>query len=243
MLELQHISWTAPGGSQVVRDVSFSVPEGKLTVITGPNGGGKTTLAKLIAGIETPDSGKNTPGRPGHHPPWTSPSGLGLGSASPFSSLCGLRALPSAACWSWPPASPLPASGVCEMLGRVGLCGREYLDREVDATLSGGEMKRIEIATVLARHTKLSLFDEPEAGIDLWSFTNLIDVFQSLRGKLNGTLLIISHQERILQIADEIVIISGGQLQEKGPAGDILPKLMEGSASCGGCVKREAVFS
>ena len=138
---------------------------------------------------------------------------------------------------------PLPASGVCEMLGRVGLCGREYLDREVDATLSGGEMKRIEIATVLARHTKLSLFDEPEAGIDLWSFTNLIDVFQSLRGKLNGTLLIISHQERILQIADEIVIISGGQLQEKGPAGDILPKLMEGSASCGGCVKREAVFS
>ena len=104
-------------------------------------------------------------------------------------------------------------------------------------------MKRIEIATVLARHTKLSLFDEPEAGIDLWSFTNLIDVFQSLRGRLNGTLLIISHQERILQIADEIVIISGGQLQEKGPAGDILPKLMEGSASCGGCVKREAVFS
>lgn len=242
MLELQHISWTAPGGSQVVRDVSFSVPEGKLTVITGPNGGGKTTLAKLIAGIETPDSGKILLDGQDITPldvTQRARAGVSFAFQQPvrFKGFTVRRLLELAA------GKPLPASGICEMLGRVGLCGREYLDREVDATLSGGEMKRIEIATVLARHTKLSLFDEPEAGIDLWSFTNLIDVFQSLRGRLNGTLLIISHQERILQIADEIVIISGGQLQEKGPAGDILPKLMEGSASCGGCVKREAVFS
>ncbi len=126
----------------------------------------------------------------------------------------------------------------------MGLCGREYLDREVDATLSGGEIKRIEIATVLARHTRLSLFDEPEAGIDLWSFTNLIDVFQSLRGKVHGTLIIISHQERILQIADEI----GGHLRrpvdrQKGPAEELLPGLMAGNAQCGACARREAVFA
>ena len=119
----------------------------------------------------------------------------------------------------------------------------EYINREVDATLSGGEIKRIEIATVLARHTKLSLFDEPEAGIDLWSFANLIDVFQSLRGKLHGTLIIISHQERILQIADEIVVISGGTLKEMGPGAEIFPKLMEGNVQCDACAKREAVFS
>ena len=113
----------------------------------------------------------------------------------------------------------------------------------MDATLSGGEIKRIEIATVLARHTKLSLFDEPEAGIDLWSFTNLIDVFQSLRGKLQGTLIIISHQERILQIADEIAVISGGVLREMGPGEQVLPQLMAGSVHCDACAKREAVFA
>ena len=241
MLELQHISWTAPGGNQVLRDVSLSIPEGKLTVITGPNGGGKTTLAKIIAGLETPDSGKiildgqditqlNVTER--------ARQGVSFAFQQPvrFKGFTVRRLLELSA------GKKLPTDKLCEMLSRVGLCGREYINREVDATLSGGEIKRIEIATVLARHTKLSLFDEPEAGIDLWSFANLIDVFQSLRGKLQGT-LIISHQERILQIADELVVISAGTLKEKGSAQEILPGLMEGNIQCGACAKREAVFA
>ena len=242
MLELQHISWTAPGGNQVLRDVSLSIPEGKLTVITGPNGGGKTTLAKIIAGLETPDSGKiildgqditqlNVTER--------ARQGVSFAFQQPvrFKGFTVRRLLELSA------GKKLPTDKLCEMLSRVGLCGREYINREVDATLSGGEIKRIEIATVLARHTKLSLFDEPEAGIDLWSFANLIDVFQSLRGKLQGTLIIISHQERILQIADELVVISAGTLKEKGSAQEILPGLMEGNIQCGACAKREAVFA
>ena len=237
MLELQHISWTAPGGSQVLRDVSLTIPEGKLTVITGPNGGGKTTLAKIIAGIETPDSGKIF--LDGLDVTQRAREGVSVAFQQPvrFKGFTVRKLLELSA------GKTLTSSAVCELLGRVGLCGREYLDREVDATLSGGEIKRIEIATVLARHTRLSLFDEPEAGIDLWSFTNLIDVFQSLRGKVQGTLIIISHQERILQIADELVVISGGQLKEKGPAQEILPGLMAGNAQCGGCARREAVFA
>ena len=137
---------------------------------------------------------------------------------------------------------PLPASGVCEMLGRVGLCGREYLDREVDATLSGGEMKRIEIATVLARHTKLSLFDEPEAGIDLWSFTNLIDVFQSLRGKLNGTLLIISHQSGSCKSPMKSSSSPAASCKRRAPRGNFA-QAHGGQRLLRGCVKREAVFS
>ena len=242
MLELQHISWTAPGGNQVLRDVSLTIPEGKLTVITGPNGGGKTTLAKIIAGIETPDSGKILlDGQDITELDVTQRAKAGVSFAFQqpvrFQGFTVRRLVELAA------GQKLPTAKLCEMLGRVGLCGREYINREVDATLSGGEIKRIEIATVLARHTKLSLFDEPEAGIDLWSFANLIDVFQSLRGKLHGTLIIISHQERILQIADEIVVISGGTLKEMGPGAEIFPRLMEGNVQCDACAKREAVFS
>ena len=170
MLELQHISWTAPGGSQVLRDVSLTIPEGKLTVITGPNGGGKTTLAKIIAGIETPDSGKiflDGKDITGLDVTQRAREGVSFAFQQPvrFKGFTVRKLLELSA------GKTLTSSAVCELLGRVGLCGREYLDREVDATLSGGEIKRIEIATVLARHTRLSLFDEPEAGIDLWSFT------------------------------------------------------------------------
>ena len=242
MLELQHISWTAPGGSQVLRDVSLTIPEGKLTVITGPNGGGKTTLAKIIAGIEKPDSAKIfLDGQDITELDVTQRARAGVSFAFQqpvrFKGFTVRRLLELSA------GQKLSTDKLCEMLSRVGLCGREYIDREVDATLSGGEIKRIEIATVLARHTKLSLFDEPEAGIDLWSFTNLIDVFQSMRGKLHGTLIIISHQERILEIADELVVISGGTLQQMGPAKEVLPGLMAGNIHCDACAKREAGFS
>lgn len=241
MLELQHISWTAPGGSQVLRDVSLTVPDGKLTVITGPNGGGKTTLAKIVAGLEQPDSGKILlDGQDITQLDVTQRARLGVSYAFQqpvrFKGFTVRRLLELSA------GKKLPTDKLCEMLGKVGLCGCEYIDRQVDGTLSGGEIKRIEIATVLARHTKLSLFDEPEAGIDLWSFSNLIDVFQNLRGRLHGALIIISHQERILKIADELVVISDGVLKEKGPAQELLPKLMADDASCGVCAKREAVF-
>ena len=195
MLELQHISWTAPGGNQVLRDVSLTIPEGKLTVITGPNGGGKTTLAKIIAGIETPDSGKILlDGQDITELDVTQRAKAGVSFAFQqpvrFKGFTVRRLLELSA------GQKLPTDKLCEMLGRVGLCGREYINREVDATLSGG-----------------------------------------------GTLIIISHQERILQIADEIVVISGGTLKEMGPGAEIFPRLMEGNVQCDACAKREAVFS
>lgn len=241
MLVLKDISWHLPE-KEILHGIDLTVPDGKLVVITGPNGGGKTSLAKLIAGIEKPDSGKILlDGRLINNLDVTERAKIGIAYA--FQQPVRFKGLLVRDLMELASGRSLSEEELCDSLSQVGLCAREYIDREVSASLSGGEIKRIEIATVLARRARLTVFDEPEAGIDLWSFTNLIDVFQSLRGKLNGTLLIISHQERILQIADEIVIISGGQLQEKGPAGEILPKLMEGSASCGGCVKREAVFS
>lgn len=242
MLELKHISWTAPGGARILQDVSLTLPDGKLTVVTGPNGGGKTTLAKIIAGLETPDSGEvflDGENITGLDVTQRARKGVSFAFQQPvrFKGFTVGRLLELAA------GEPLPENRVCEILSRVGLCGREYLGREVDATLSGGEIKRIEIATVLARHTRISVFDEPEAGIDLWSFANLIDVFGQLRGALSGALLIISHQERILEIADEIAVISGGRLHKKGPAAQILPELAAAGAHCPDCVKREAVFS
>lgn len=242
MLELNHISWTAPGGARILQDVSLTVPDGKLTVVTGPNGGGKTTLAKVIAGLETPDSGQillDGADITGLDVTERARQGVSFAFQQPvrFKGFTVRRLLELAA------GGVLTDRQGCGILSRVGLCGQEYLDREVDATLSGGEIKRIEIATVLARHTRLSIFDEPEAGIDLWSFANLIDVFQNLRGKLSGGLLIISHQERILETADEIAVISGGRVTQSGPADRILPTLVSGEAHCGNCAKREAVFS
>ncbi len=242
MLELKHISWTAPGGVQVLKDVSLKVPDGRLVVITGPNGGGKTTLAKIIAGLETPDSGKiflDGENITGLDVTERARRGVSFAFQQPvrFKGFTVRKLLELAA------GGPLSEKEVCDTLGRVGLCGREYIGREVDATLSGGEIKRIEIATVLARHTRLSVFDEPEAGIDLWSFQNLISVFENMRGRLHGALLIISHQERILQIADQIAVIAGGELTRQGPAMAILPSLVSAGPACGNeCVKKEAAF-
>lgn len=237
MLSLEHISWNTPDGDPVLKDVSLTIPDGRLVVITGPNGGGKTTLAKIIAGLETPASGKILlDGEDITELDVTQRARKGMSFAFQqpvrFKGLTVRQLLELAA-----GKDGLSEERLCEILSRVGLCAREYVDREVNATLSGGEIKRIEIATVLARHTRLSIFDEPEAGIDLWSFTNLIDVFQKLRGSLDGSLVIISHQERILQIADEIVVISDGVVREKGDSQKVLPALLAGEVRRDSCPK------
>ena len=239
MLQLQDIAWSAPDGERILKGVSLTVPDDTLMVITGPNGGGKTTLAKVIAGLEKPESGRilldgeditdlNVTER--------AKRGVSYAFQQPvrFKGLVVRQLLELAA------GEKLSESKLCDVLSQVGLCAREYIDREVNATLSGGEIKRIEIATVLLRHSRLSIFDEPEAGIDLWSFNNLITVFQSLRSTLHGSMVIISHQERILQIADEIAVISGGELTHQGKAEEILPELMRGAGMAACCRQKEA---
>ena len=239
MLQLQDIAWSAPDGERILKGVSLTVPDDTLMVITGPNGGGKTTLAKVIAGLERPESGRilldgeditdlNVTER--------ARRGVSYAFQQPvrFKGLVVRQLLELAA------GEKLSEAKLCDVLSQVGLCAREYIDREVNATLSGGEIKRIEIATVLLRHSRLSIFDEPEAGIDLWSFNNLITVFQSLRSTLHGSMVIISHQERILQIADEIAVISGGELTHQGKAQEILSELMRGAGVAACCRQKEA---
>ena len=239
MLQLQNIAWSAPDGERILKGVTLTVPDDTLMVITGPNGGGKTTLAKVIAGLEKPESGRilldgeditdlNITER--------ARRGVSYAFQQPvrFKGLVVRQLLELAA------GETLSEARLCDVLSQVGLCAREYIDREVNATLSGGEIKRIEIATVLLRHSRLSIFDEPEAGIDLWSFNNLIAVFQSLRSTLHGSMVIISHQERILQIADEIAVISGGELTHQGKAEEILPELMRGAGVAACCRQKEA---
>ncbi len=237
MLTLKNVTWTAPDGTQVLKGIDLVIPDNKLVVITGPNGGGKTTLAKTIAGIETPDSGQIILDD-------TDITGLDIterakkGISFAFQQPVRFKGLTVSDLLELAAGGSLKEQEACGYLMRVGLCAKEYLKREVNETLSGGEIKRIELATVLARHTKLSIFDEPEAGIDLWSFNNLIGVFKDLQESLNGSMLIISHQERILSIADEIIIISNGLVSNQGPASEILPLLLEDKTVNEGCPRR-----
>ncbi len=240
MLQLENISWQAPQGPQVLRNLSLQVPDGKLVVITGPNGGGKTTLAKIIAGIETPSEGRIIlDGKDITALNVTERARLGISFA--FQQPVRFKGLSVRQLLELASQGNADYGRCCDVLSRVGLCAREYVDREVNSTLSGGEIKRIEIATVLARHTRLSIFDEPEAGIDLWSFANLIDVFNGMRSKLDGTLLIISHQERILRIADEIAVVADGKLTESGPAQQMLGKLLPGREMSRSCARQEVI--
>ena len=233
MLELRNISFQVDAegkDKEIIRDVSLTIPDRKLVVVTGPNGGGKSTLAKLIAGIEKPTGGQilfNGQDITGFG--ITERAGLGIAYAFQqpvrFKGIRVLDLIRIAA------GKTLSVSDACRYLSSVGLCARDYVDREVNASLSGGELKRIEIATVLARKAVLSVFDEPEAGIDLWSFQNLIEVFARMRQSVkNSSILIISHQERILNIADEIVMIRDGRVEKQGTKAEILPQLM-GTAS------------
>ena len=239
MLELKNVSFqVADEGAEkeIVRDVSLTVPERKLIVVTGPNGGGKSTLARLIAGIEKPTGGKIFfGGEDITEKSVTERARMGIAYA--FQQPVRFKGIRVVDLIRIAAGKKVTASEACSYLAAVGLCARDYVDREVNASLSGGELKRIEIATVLARHAKLSVFDEPEAGIDLWSFRNLIDVFRNMRETIeDSSILVISHQERILNIADEIIVIKGGVVEKQGTREEVYPHLMrnEVSALCEG---------
>lgn len=238
MLKIQDLSFgvnSDDGQKEILRNINLEIPDGKLIVITGPNGGGKSTLAKLIAGIEKPSSGRivfddnditdmNV----------TERARLGIGFA--FQQPVRFKGLKVIDLIRLAAGKKLTVVEACTYLSAVGLCAREYIDREVNSSLSGGELKRIEIATVLARKTKLTIFDEPEAGIDLWSFSNLIEVFRQQREEMKDrSIMIISHQERILNIADEIIVLNSGRVDNKGDREAVLPGLIGTSSAVQTC--------
>lgn len=225
MLELQHIKWKTPSGEEILKDVNIIFPDNKLVVITGPNGGGKTTIAKIISGIEKPTGGKILlNGNDITNKDITERARMGISFA--FQQPIRFKGITVKDLLSLATEKPLSGGELSVLLHKVGLCAKDYLDREINSALSGGEIKRIEIATVLARNTPLAVFDEPEAGIDLWSFTNLIQTFTDLKNEKKATLVIISHQERILSIADEVIVLSGGKVEKQGPAEEILPDIL-----------------
>ena len=238
MLELKHVGFETDDNKEILRDINLTVQD-RFVAITGPNGGGKSTLAKVIAGIYQPTSGQILlDGQDITRLSITERANLGISYA--FQQPVRFKGLRVKDLLSLAAGRNTSVNEACSYLSEVGLCARDYIDREVNASLSGGEIKRIEIATVLLRHTRLTIFDEPEAGIDLWSFGNLIDVFRDLRTNIRGSMLIISHQERILQIADQIAVIAGGTLKRVGAVSEVMPELMAdaGNPSC--CGRREA---
>ncbi|MCR5608671.1 MAG: ATP-binding cassette domain-containing protein [Lachnospiraceae bacterium] len=240
MLELKNVTYKVTENNidkTIIDGLDLTVEDGKFIVITGPNGGGKSTLARTIMGINKITSGniildgediteKSITER--------AKAGISFAFQQPvvFKGIKVLDLLRLAA------GTKISVTEACEYLSKVGLCAKEYINREVNSSLSGGELKRIEIATVIARHTKISIFDEPEAGIDLWSFNNLIQVFENIRKTINGTVIIISHQERIINIADEIVVIKDGKVATRGTKEEIYPELVKSSSITGaGCSK------
>ena len=236
MLELQHVSYDVEQDGDnkgILHDINLTIHE-RFVAITGPNGGGKSTLAKVIAGIYTPTQGKILfNGEDITALSITDRARRGISFA--FQQPVRFKGLTVKDLITLASGKDIGVAEACNYLSEVGLCAKDYIDREVDASLSGGELKRIEIATIMARGTALSVFDEPEAGIDLWSFTNLIQVFEQLHKKINGSILIISHQERILNIADRIVVLADGKVVNDGPRKDILPTLL-GAAHAGGAL-------
>jgi len=238
MLELKNIRFDVDddaGHVDILKDVSFAIPEGKFVVITGPNGGGKSTIAKLIAGVRRPTGGRITfDGQDITDLDITQRARLGISYALQqpvrFKGIQVIDLLRIAA------GRELSVAESCDYLSRVGLCARDYINREVNASLSGGELKRIEIATILARGTRLSVFDEPEAGIDLWSFQSLIRVFEVMRKSIeHSSILVISHQERILEIADEIIVVADGKISRHGPKDEVLPELIGTASALSSC--------
>ena len=240
MLELKNLFFQVDDDGtdkEIIRDISLSVPDGKLVVITGPNGGGKSTLARLIAGIEKPESGKIIfNGEDITDCSVTERARKGIGFA--FQQPVKFKGIQVVDLLRLASGRQIKISEACDYLAAVGLCARDYINREVNDSLSGGELKRIEIATLLAKSSLLSVFDEPEAGIDLWSFQNLIEVFRNMRENIkDSSILIISHQERILDIADEVIVLKDGRLTEQGSKDEILPGLVGTASAVAACRK------
>lgn len=232
MLELRDISYEVDDGEhrEILKNINLKI-EDHFVAVTGPNGGGKSTLAKIIAGIITPASGQiflDGVDITGMNITERANAGISYAFQQPvhFKGLTVKDLITLAA------GRSMKISEVCDILSEVGLCAREYIDREINNSLSGGELKRIEIAMVTARGTKLSIFDEPEAGIDLWSFNSLIHVFERMHREINGMILIISHQERILNVADQIVLVNDGEVSAVGTKDEILPMLLNAEGSC-----------
>lgn len=230
MLELKNICYEVEDNKEIIRDISLQI-EDHFVAITGPNGGGKSTLAKIIAGIVKPTSGQillDGEDITGLNITERANKGISFAFQQPvhFKGLTVRDLITIAA------GKKLGVNEICDILSEVGLCAREYIDREINSSLSGGELKRIEIAMIIARGTKLSIFDEPEAGIDLWSFNSLIRVFEKMRDEIHGTILIISHQERILDIAEKIIVIADGQLKKIGTKQEVLPELLGTAKAC-----------
>lgn len=235
MLELKNISFEVEGDNnkiEIIKDINICINDNKFVAITGPNGGGKSTLAKIVVGIEKPTSGSIIfDGKDITDMSITERANLGIGFA--FQQPVRFKGITVKKLITLAAGKKINTAQACDYLSEVGLCARDYINREVNSSLSGGELKRIEIATIIARKTKISVFDEPEAGIDLWSFNNLIRVFEKMHNEIQGTIIIISHQERILNIADDIIVIADGKVVSQGEKEEILPELLEDSvAAC-----------
>lgn len=240
MLEIKNLSFAVSEESrekEIIHDLSLTIENGKFVVITGPNGSGKSTLARLIMGIEKPISGSIVlDGEDITALDITERAKRGISFA--FQQPVRFKGIRVQDLLRLAAGKDISLSAACEYLSEVGLCARDYIDREINSSLSGGELKRIEIATLLARQTKLSVFDEPEAGIDLWSFQNLIRIFEKMQGEIqDSSIVIISHQERILQIADEIIVLADGRITKRGAPDEILPELIGKTAPVSVCEK------
>ncbi len=234
MLELRNVSYRVEEENgtdkEILKNLNLTMDD-RFIAITGPNGGGKSTLAKMIAGIIKPTEGQIFfDGEDITDKSITERANMGISFA--FQQPVRFKGITVKDLITLAAGNKISTSGACEYLSEVGLCARDYINREVNASLSGGELKRIEIAMIIARGTKLSVFDEPEAGIDLWSFKNLIEVFEKMHEKNQGSIIIISHQERILNIADRVVVIADGSVKENGKRDEILPELLNGTTSC-----------
>ena len=233
MLELKNITYTVDADGQkrdILKNINLTIDE-RFVAITGPNGGGKSTLARMIAGIIQPTEGRiYLDGQDITEKSITERARAGVSFA--FQQPVRFKGLTVKDLITLAAGRDISISEACGYLSEVGLCAREYIGREINASLSGGELKRIEIAMIIARGTRLSIFDEPEAGIDLWSFNNLIQVFETMHEKLGGSIMIISHQERILNIADRVIVIADGSVRADGARQDILPELLSGQSAC-----------